>query len=72
VVRERIEQFPLGEAIVRQDARRILRIRLFPNPLPYLVYYGHAKVEPILEIYLVRLYASGQRRPRFSVSEWPW
>jgi len=47
-------------------------MRLFPNPLPYLVYYGHAKVEPIGEIYLVRLYASGQRRARFSVSEWPW
>ena len=71
-VRERIEQFPQGGPIVRQDARQILRMRLFPNPLPYLVYYGHAKVEPIGEIYLVRLYASGQRRPRFSVSEWPW
>ncbi len=71
-VRERIEQFPQGGANVRQDARHILRMRLFPSPLPYLVYYGYAKIEPITEIYLVRLYASGQRRSRISLSEWPW
>jgi len=41
-MRERIEQFPQGEPIVRQDARHILRMRLFPIRLPYLVYYGDA------------------------------
>ena len=71
-VRDRIAQAPQGGSLVRKDKHHALRMRLFPRPLPYLVYYAHQQAEPITEVYLVRLYASGQRRPRVTMSSWPW
>jgi len=74
-VRERIQNAPLAGPIVRQDAQHLLRMRLFPRPLPYLVYYGHehaTDTSQVREIYLVRLYGSGQKREGIDMSEWPW
>ena len=71
-VRDRIAQNPQGGPIVKQDEHHVLRLRLFPRPLPYLAYYGHAKGGPIREVYLVRLYGSGQHKPEFDMAEWPW
>lgn len=71
-VRERIERNPRAAPTVRQDDRYVLRMRLFPRPLPYLVYYAHERAGPISQIYLVRIYGSGQNRPEFDMSEWPW
>ena len=71
-VRERIAEHPDGAPILERDKRHILRLRLFPRPLPYLVYYAHQTGEPINEVYLVRLYASGQRRSKIEMSQWPW
>lgn len=70
--RERIARTPRAGALVKEDPHYALRMRLFPRPLPYLVYYAHPKAEPITKVFLVRLYASGQRRPRVSLSDWPW
>lgn len=72
VVREQIARAPLQGPSLQEDERHVLRLRLFPRPLPYLVYYAHPKVEPITEIYLVRLYGSGQDRPEADLSTWPW
>ncbi len=75
VVRDRIVAQPFAGPIVREDAAHILRMRLFPRPLPYLVYYGHARVGDVgqlTEIYLVRLYGSGQDREEVDMSGWPW
>ena len=72
IVRAQIERSPLLGPVLQEDDRHVMRMRLFPRPLPYLVYYAHAKREPITEIYLVRLYASGQDRPEVDLSEWPW
>jgi hypothetical protein len=47
-------------------------MRLFPRPLPYLVYYGPGRERPLTEIYLVRLYGSGQDREDVDMSDWPW
>jgi hypothetical protein len=71
-VRDRIAERPGAGPIVRQDAHHVLRLRLFPKPLPYLVYYAHPRRDPLPELYLVRLYGSGQRRQRLSMSGWPW
>lgn len=71
-VREWIARNPRAGPPIREDERHVLRMRLFPRPLPYLVYYGHAKRETIAEVYLVRLFGSGQDRPEFDMSEWPW
>ena len=71
-VRERITQNPQAGPILKQNDQHVLRMRLFPRPLPYLVYYGHNKSEPFTEAYLVQLYGSGQCRPDFDMSEWPW
>ncbi len=71
-VRERLAQTPQAGSLVKQDKHHALRMRLLPRPLPYLVYYAHPKAEPITEVYLVRLYASGQRRPRAAMDNWPW
>lgn len=71
-VRERIEQRPAAGALQKQSDAYVLRMYLFPRPLPYLVYYAYRRQQPIREIFLVRLYASGQDRPDFGMSEWPW
>ena len=72
IVREQIARAPLHGTPLQRDDRHVLRMRLFPRPLPYLVYYAHPRSEPIAEIYLVRLYASGQDRPEADMSTWPW
>ena len=71
-VRERIERHPGAGPPLRQDPTHVVRMRLFPRPLPYLVYYGHPLAHPIEEIYLVRLYGSGQEREELDMSDWPW
>ena len=71
-VRERIAQNPQGGPLLREDRHHALRLRLFPRPLPYLVYYAYQVGDPISEVYLVRLYGSGQRRPKIEMSQWPW
>ena len=68
IVRDQIARGPLRGSPLRQDERHVMRMRLFPRPLPYLVHYAHAKREPITEVYLVRLYASGQDRPGSDMS----
>lgn len=72
IVRGQIERAPLRGAPLRADERFVLRQRLFPRPLPYLVHYVHPRGDPIMEIYLVRLYASGQDRSEADMSTWPW
>ncbi|MBI2324712.1 MAG: hypothetical protein HYY42_04350 [Chloroflexi bacterium] len=69
--RERIANAPEAGPIVKEDAEHALRMRLFPRPLPYLVYYGHAH-GAFTEVYLVRLYGSGQDREDIDMSGWPW
>lgn len=71
-MRERIERTPEAGPPLQWSDAQVLRMRLFPRPLPYLVYYGHLRVRPITEIYLVRLYGSGQDRDELDMSEWPW
>lgn len=71
-VRRRIEQSPEAGPPLRRSDTHVLRMRLFPSPLPYLVYYGHRVEQPLTEIYPIRLYASGQERQGFDMSEWPW
>jgi plasmid stabilization system protein ParE len=71
-VRDRIARHPRAGRVVRKGAGYTLRLRLFPRPLPYLVYYAHANDEPLRKAYLVRLYASGQRRREVNMKEWPW
>jgi len=71
-VRRRIEQNPEAGPPMKWSDTHVLRMRLFPRPLPYLVYYGHRRAQPVTEVYLVRLYASGQDRKDFDMSEWPW
>lgn len=70
IVREQIARAPLHGPALQQDEQYVLRMRLFPRPLPYLVYYAHRKSEPIAAIYLVRLYGSGQDRPEMDPSGW--
>lgn len=55
-VRERIATAPLAGPIVNEDVRHVLRMRIFPRPLPYVAYYGHtrATASKITEVYLVR------------------
>lgn len=72
MVREQVARAPLRGAPVRQDGHAIMRLRLFPRPLPYLVYYAHRKIEPITEVHLLRLFGSGQDRPEIEMSAWPW
>lgn len=72
IVRQQIERAPLHGSPLQQNERYVLRMRLFPRPLPYLVYYGHPRGEPIAKIYLVGLYASGQDRPELDLAAWPW
>lgn len=72
IVQAQIERAPLRGSPQQQDERHVLRLRLFPRPLPYLVYYAHPRSDPIREIYLVGLYASGQDRPELDMSAWPW
>ena len=71
-IRRRIEQSPEAGAAMKRSNTHVLRMRLFPRPLPYLVYYGHARERPLTEIYLIRLYGSGQDREDFDMSDWPW
>ncbi|MDO8563274.1 MAG: hypothetical protein Q7S25_05480 [Candidatus Limnocylindria bacterium] len=72
-VRERIEQRPAAGTPQKQDDAYVLRMYLSPRPLPYLVYYAYRRrQQPIREIFLMRLYASGQDRLDFGMSEWPW
>lgn len=71
-VRRRIDQSPEAGPPLRSNDADVLRMRLFPRPLPYLVYYGHRRERPLMEIYLVRLYGSGQAREDFDMSQWPW
>lgn len=71
-VRRRIERNPEAGGPLKWSDTHVLRMRLFPRPLPYLVYYGHPRAQPVTEVYLVRLYASGQDREAFDMSEWPW
>lgn len=71
-VRDGIRRNPQRGPIVRQDAHHVLRMCLFPRPLPYLVYYAHRKAHPITEVQLVRLFGSGQRRPKIRMAQWPW
>lgn len=70
--RRRIEQSPEAGPPLKRSRTHVLRMRLFPRPLPYLVYYGHAREQPPTEIYLIRLYGSGQDREDFDMSDWPW
>jgi len=71
-VRKRIEQRPEAGPPLKWSETHVLRMRLFPRPLPYLVYYSPALTKPVTEVYLVRLYGSGQRHEDFDMSEWPW
>lgn len=71
-VRRRIERNPEAGTPLNGSETHVLRMRLFPRPLPYLVYYGHPRSGPVTEVYLVRLYASGQDREDFDMSGWPW
>lgn len=71
-VRRRVEHSPEAGPPQKSSDTHVLRMRLFPRPLPYLVYYGHQRAQPVTEIYLVRLYGSGQDREDFDMSEWPW
>ena len=71
-VRRRIARFPEAGPIVKRDTAHVLRLRLFPRPLPYLVYHGHAARRPIREVVMVGLYASGQQREATDMAEWPW
>lgn len=71
-VRRRIARHPEAGPPVRTDPAHVLRMRLFPRPLPYLVFYGHRPEHPLTEIYLLRLYRSGQDREDADMSEWPW
>lgn len=71
-VRRRIERDPEAGPPLRTSDTHVLRMRLFHRPLPYLVYYGHPRARPVTEVYLVRLYGSGQRREDLDMSEWPW
>ena len=70
-VRRRIEQRPEAGPPLKRSNTHVLRMRLFPRPLPYLLFYGHASEQPLKEIYLVRLYGSGQDREDFDMSDWP-
>lgn len=75
IVRDRIAKAPLAGPIVKEDAGHVLRMRMFPRPLPYLVYYGHKSANAaseVAEAYLVRLYGSGQNREGIDMSGWPW
>lgn len=71
-VRRRIERSPAAGPPQKWSDTHVLRLRLFPRPLPYLVYYGHRRARPVSEVYLVRLYGSGQDREALGMPEWPW
>jgi plasmid stabilization system protein ParE len=71
-VRRRIEQNPGAGPPMKRTNTHVLRMRLFPRSLPYLVYYGHGPDQPLTELYLIRLYGSGQDREDFDMSDWPW
>ena len=71
-VRRRIERSPEAGPPVKRSDTHLLRMRLFPRPLPYLVYYGHRLERPLTEVYRLRLYGSGQGREELDMSEWPW
>ena len=71
-VRRRIEDSPEAGATVRSSATNVIRMRLCTPPLPYLVYYAHPRSRPVRRAFLLRLYASGQRREETDLSEWPW
>ncbi len=71
-VRDRIALNPEAGPPLKRDRAHILRMRLFPRPLPYLVFYAHPTTYPIAEIYLVRLFGSGQNRAELDMSDWPW
>ncbi len=71
-VRSRIEQSPAAGPPVKRSDTHVLRMRLFPRPLPYLIYYGHRVEQRLTEIYLIRLYGSGQEHEIFEMSDWPW
>jgi plasmid stabilization system protein ParE len=67
-----IERYPFAGPVVAEDAGHVARMRLFPRPLPYLVYYSHVRAERLEAVHLLRLYASGQRREEIDMAEWPW
>jgi hypothetical protein len=71
-VRAGIARDPRAGRVLKQSATYTLRLRLFPRPLPYLVHCAHANSDPIRTVFLVRLYASGQRRAAVDMKEWPW
>ncbi len=62
ILRARIARYPEAGAILRQDGAVIVRVRLFPRPLPYLVHYSHAATRPVNEVFLLRIFGAGQRR----------
>ena len=75
IVRGRIATAPLAGPIVKEDVGHVLRRRIFPRPLPYLGYHGHTRARAareITEVYLVRLFGSGQDREDIDMSGWPW
>jgi len=72
VVRASIVRWPKAGAVVREDGRNVLRSRLFPRPLPYVVYYSHRRSGRIRGIELVRLFGAGQERSAINMSDWPW
>lgn len=72
VVRRDLEMFPEAWPAVMQDDRVVLRVRPFPDPLPYLVYYTHRRETPIRVVFLSRLLHQRQRRPRLQRRAWPW
>lgn len=71
-VRAGLGRYPAAGPVIRRDERHVLRLRLFPRPLPYLLYYGHTATEPIREVILLALFASGQDRRKDDRSDWPW
>jgi plasmid stabilization system protein ParE len=71
-LRRSIGRYPAAAPVVRRDERHVLRYRLFPRPLPYLLYYGHGSADPIREVILLALFGSGQDRAEVDRSEWPW
>ena len=71
-LRSELEQFPEAAAIIKQDARVVVRRRTFPMGLPYVVYYAHLRAERVAIVYLTHLFHERQRRPEIDTRAWPW
>lgn len=71
-LRRDLERFPGASPLVREDEEVVVRQRRFPQGLPYFVYYTHLRADPIREVFLSHLFHERQRRPRLTLSQWPW